>query len=214
MGFTVTRPVGTKDAAFEAYARLLRQQGKDLGNLPRIPDPANPGRAGSTSGTRRQKRSSSPTSSRSRRGKTAGTSSRPRRRRPTVRLGRSSSSWRGAGRPRLRAASRQPRHDPGSLSRLTPGVTNAFVNPQTWNDYFKTQVNLNDLVKEVAPSLTGLTLEQLTELGYAVIDADDDRTWVYVAPAGAAQVCSVARRPRVPAAAEAAAACARRCGSR
>src|SRR4051812_26858987 len=44
MGFTVTLPMGTKDAEFEAYARLLRQQGKDLSNLPRIPDPESPGR--------------------------------------------------------------------------------------------------------------------------------------------------------------------------
>src|SRR5947209_9514975 len=44
MGFTVTRPVGAKDAAFEAYVRLLRQQGKDLANLPRVPDPENPRR--------------------------------------------------------------------------------------------------------------------------------------------------------------------------
>jgi len=44
MGFTVTRPVGTKDAEFEAYVRLLRQQGKDLANLPRVPDPENPRR--------------------------------------------------------------------------------------------------------------------------------------------------------------------------
>ena len=36
MGFTVTRPVGTKDAEFEAYVRLLRQQVKDLANLPRV----------------------------------------------------------------------------------------------------------------------------------------------------------------------------------
>jgi hypothetical protein len=39
MGFTVTGPEGTKDAEFEAYARLLRQHGKHLGNLPRVPDP-------------------------------------------------------------------------------------------------------------------------------------------------------------------------------
>ena len=36
MGFTVNRRDGyTKDAEFEAYARLLRQQGVDLGRLPR-----------------------------------------------------------------------------------------------------------------------------------------------------------------------------------
>src|SRR5258708_325587 len=39
MGFTVTRAGGTKDNEFEAYARLLRQQGVDLGRLPRVPEP-------------------------------------------------------------------------------------------------------------------------------------------------------------------------------
>ena len=40
MGFTVSRnDGGNKDAEFEAYARLLRQQGVDLGKLPRAPEP-------------------------------------------------------------------------------------------------------------------------------------------------------------------------------
>jgi hypothetical protein len=44
MGFVVTGPAGTGDAEFEAYARWLHQRGKDLGNLPRVPDPQNPKR--------------------------------------------------------------------------------------------------------------------------------------------------------------------------
>ncbi len=39
MGFTVMREGGTKDIEFEAYARLLRQKGVDLSNLPRVPEP-------------------------------------------------------------------------------------------------------------------------------------------------------------------------------
>src|SRR5262245_55229893 len=40
MAFTVNRTDGgSKDAEFEAYARLLRQQGVDLGKLPRAPEP-------------------------------------------------------------------------------------------------------------------------------------------------------------------------------
>jgi hypothetical protein len=40
MAFTVSRTDGgTKDAEFEAYARLLRQQGVDLGKLPRAQEP-------------------------------------------------------------------------------------------------------------------------------------------------------------------------------
>ncbi len=40
MGFTVSRNgAGANNAEFEAYARLLHQQGLDLGKLPRVPDP-------------------------------------------------------------------------------------------------------------------------------------------------------------------------------
>ena len=39
MGFTVNHLGGTKDAEFEAYVRLLRQTGVDLGKLPRVPEP-------------------------------------------------------------------------------------------------------------------------------------------------------------------------------
>lgn len=40
MAFTVSRSDGgTKDAEFEAYARLLRQRHVDLGKLPRAPEP-------------------------------------------------------------------------------------------------------------------------------------------------------------------------------
>ncbi len=40
MAFTVSRNDGrTKDAEFEAYTRLLRQQGVDLGKMPRVPEP-------------------------------------------------------------------------------------------------------------------------------------------------------------------------------
>ena len=40
-----------------------------------------------------------------------------------------------------------------------------------------------DLAREIVPSLTGLSMERLTDLGYAVIDEDTDRTCVYVPPA-------------------------------
>ena len=39
MGFTVTHPGGTEDAEFQAYIRLLRQEGEDVGKLPRVADP-------------------------------------------------------------------------------------------------------------------------------------------------------------------------------
>ena len=62
MAFTVGRNDGfTKDAEFEAYARLLRQQGVDLGKLPRAPSQGL-GAAGCTSGIPGKKLRPSPTS--------------------------------------------------------------------------------------------------------------------------------------------------------
>ena len=40
MGFTVTRPAGTKDSEFQEYARLLRQQGVDLSRAARVLEPS------------------------------------------------------------------------------------------------------------------------------------------------------------------------------
>ena len=61
MAFTVTRSDGaTKDAEFEAYARLLRQQGIDLGKLPRAPSRA-PGVGGCMFGTLWRRRRNLPT---------------------------------------------------------------------------------------------------------------------------------------------------------
>jgi hypothetical protein len=37
--YTVAKPVGTKDAEFEAYARLLAERGIDISNAPRTEEP-------------------------------------------------------------------------------------------------------------------------------------------------------------------------------
>ena len=74
-----------------------------------------------------------------------------------------------------------------ALPNATPGATNTFIDTQTWNDFLKTQGSLSDLVEEIVPALTGLSMDQLSGLGYAVMDADTDRTWVYVPPAEAVQ---------------------------
>jgi hypothetical protein len=188
MGFTVTRPPGTKDAEFEAYVRLLRQQGKDLGNLPRVPDPANP--------TRRWVY-------------VWGTKEEAQQFADELQKETGDNGWRveptaappsnGPFRPVLFQLARRSDGSvlalhPLSLAMIReafpdarPGAANAIINTQTWNDFLTTQGRLTDLVEEIAPSLTGLSMEQLTDLGYAVIDADTDRTWLYVPPASVAE---------------------------
>src|SRR5207249_1063391 len=39
MGFTVYHSGGTRDSEFQAYVRLLRQRGVDIGKLKRVPEP-------------------------------------------------------------------------------------------------------------------------------------------------------------------------------
>jgi len=187
MGFTVTRPVGTKDAEFEAYARLLRQQGKDLGNLPRVPDPENPTRRWVYVWNTQDEAQHFADELKEQTGDadwrveptTAPPSNGPFG--PVlIQLARRSDGLAFALHPLSLAMIRKAFPD------ATPGTSNAFINTRTWDDFRTTHGGLNDLVEEIIPSLTGLGMEQLTDLGYAVIDADTDRSWVYVAPAAAA----------------------------
>jgi hypothetical protein len=188
MGFTVTRPAGRKDAEFEAYIRLLRQQGKDLANLPRVPDPENPRRQWVYVWNTQEEAQRFADELKEQTGDN-GWHVEPTAAPPSngpfgpvlIQLARRSDGLVFALHPLSRAMIQEA--FPASI----PGATNAFINSQTWNDFLKKQGILSDLVAEIVPSLTGLNLERLTDLGYAVIDADDDRTWVYVPPAGAAQ---------------------------
>ena len=185
MGFTVTRPTGTKDAEFEAYIRLLRQQGKDLGKLPRVPDPAAPHRRWVYVWNSAEEAQNFADELKERTGDAAWyveQTAAPPSEGPfgpvLVQLARRADGLSFA----LHPLSRAMIHN--GFPNVLPGVTNAFIDAQTWSDFLKTQGHLSDLVANVLPSLTGLNTDQLTDLGYAVLDADTDRTWVYVPPAG------------------------------
>jgi hypothetical protein len=188
MGFTVTGPMGTKDAEFETYARLLRQQGKDLGNLPRVPDPENPGRrwvyVWGVEAEARQfvdelKEQTGITGWRVE--ETAATPSSGPFGPVLIQLARRSDGLVLTLHPLSLAMIRE------AYPNTKPSATNTFINTQTWTDFLKTQGSLGDLLKEIVPILTGLGLNQLNDLGYAVIDADSNRTWAYVPPAGVAE---------------------------
>jgi hypothetical protein len=188
MGFTVTRPVGTKDAEFEAYVRLLRQQGKDLANLPRVPDPENPRRRWVYVWNTQEEAQQFADELKEQTGDN-GWRVEPTAAPPSngpfgpvlIQLARRSDGLVLALHPLSLAMIKQ------AFPEATPAATNVFINTQTWNDFLKTQGNLSELVEEIVPSLTGLSMHQLTDFGYAVIDTDSDRTWVYVPPAGVAQ---------------------------
>ena len=189
MGFTVTGPVGTKDAEFEAYARLLRQQGKDLGNLPRVPDPENPRRRWVYVWNTQEEAQQFADELKEQTGgndwrvePTAAPPSNGPFGPVLIQLARRSD---GSG---VGAAPPEPGHDPGSFPECDTGRhqrLHQLADLATTSG--RREGTLSDLVKGIVPSLTGLSMDQLTDLGYAVIDADTDRTWVYVPPAGVAQ---------------------------
>lgn len=186
MGYTVTRSAGTKDAEFETYLRLLRQQGKALGNLPRVPDPENPQRRWVHVWDTREEAQQFADEL------TAETGANGWHVEPTT----VPPSVGPFGPVRIQLARRSDGLmfvlHPLSLAMIqeayptaAPAASNTFVTTQTWNDYLTTHRSLRQLVAELLPSLTGLKLDQLHELGYAVIDADDERTHVYQPPAAA-----------------------------
>jgi hypothetical protein len=67
------------------------------------------------------------------------------------------------------------------------GVSMVSVDTQTWNDFRKTRGELADLVRQIAPGLTGLSGDQLENLGYVVLDDQSGQTVVFVPPAEVAQ---------------------------
>jgi len=188
MGFTVTRPGDTKDAEFETYTRLLRQQGKNLGNLPRVPDPENPRRRWVYVWNTQEEAQQFANELKEQTGENGWrveSTAAPPSIGPfgplLLQLARRADGLVLALHPLSLAMIREAFPD------AKPAASNVFLNTQTWNNFLKTQGTLSDLVEELVPSLTGLNKNQRMDLGYAVIDADTDRTWVYVPPAGVAQ---------------------------
>jgi hypothetical protein len=185
MGFTVTLPGGTKDSEFEAYVRLLRQQGKNLGNLPRVPAPEDPSRRWVYVWSREEEAQQFAHDLEKQTGSVGWhvvETKAPPSNGPfgsvLIQLARRSDGLLFALHPLSLAMIRE------AFPKAKPGATSTFVDTPTWTDFLKTRGTLSDLVAEIVPPLTALRMERLTELGYAVLDADNDRTWVYVPPAG------------------------------
>ena len=184
MAYTVTHPAGfTKDFEFEAYARLLRQTGKDLGHLPRVPDPEAPERRWLYVWNNRPEAEKF---ARDLERQTRGTqwqvvaTAAPPSEGPfgpiLLQLARRSDGLVISLHPLSLALIRD------AFPNAKPAGSNTFVDSQTWSNFLGTQGTLRDLVWNILPSLTGLSSPDLTSLGYAVVDADRDKTWVYVPP--------------------------------
>jgi hypothetical protein len=188
MGFTVYRPGGITDSAFLDYARLLRQSGIDLGKLPRILEPE---------GGRHwlhlwNNRAEAEAFVEEIRGET------------------SDSAWEvlevdspGADGPLGPAVIQLLRQGDGLTLTLHPlsrvvirsafpqtvsATTYATLDLDSWRDFRRVRGGLAELVRQVAPNLTGLNPAELDVLGYSVVDADTNETLVSVLPAVPAQV--------------------------
>lgn len=189
MPFTVSRTDGgAKDAEFEAYARLLRQQGVDLGKLPRAPEPETGRRwlyvwqnqedaeAFAKELNKRTRDShwaviavESPPSE----GPMG----------PIIaQVGRRSTGLVFELHPLSRTMI-QSAYPAANLSTNT-----VSINFTTLQDFTTTHGSIEELAAELLPVMTGLPLDELQKLGYALIEDGTDRTLVYVKPGEIAQV--------------------------
>lgn len=183
MGFTVNRnDAGTKDAEFEAYARLLRQRGVDLGRLPRAPEPRTGRRWLYVWDSRENAQEFADELSR-RTGDDAWIVVQvdaPPSEGPMgpiiVQVGRRATGLAFGLHPLSRAMIRSA--FPDAKGR----AATVSINFETYQDFKTTHGSIDDLAREVVPTLTGLTLEELQELGYALIEDDTGRTLVFVPP--------------------------------
>jgi hypothetical protein len=183
MAFTVHRNDGmTKDAEFEAYARLLRQKGVDLGKLPRAPEP----------GTRRRwlyvwdSREMAQDFADELRKRTRDNAwvvvevDAPPSEGPMgpiiVQVGRRANGLAFGLHPLSRAMISS------AFPKAKASATTVSINFETWNDFQTTHGNMADLAREVVPTLTGLQTQELEKLGYALIEDDTDRTLVFERP--------------------------------
>ncbi len=183
MSFVVTHAVEKGEAPFAAYARLLRQRGENLSDLPRVEDPSEPGRRWVRAWTTEEEAARFADELKAETGDDAwcvvstslSPSNGPFGPLP-IHLTRSSDRLTFALHPLSRAVIH------GVYPDALPVATTTAIGGEEWRD-FRARATLADLVLNLAPALTGLDMAQLNDLGYALMDADTERTCVYVPPA-------------------------------
>jgi hypothetical protein len=183
MAFTVSRNNGgTKDADFAAYARLLRQQGVDLGKLPRAPEPG-AGRRWLYVWDSPEKAQAFADELRKRTGdnawvivEVAATPSEGPMGPIIVQVGRRASGLVFGLHPSSRAMIQS------AFPEANMAATTVSINFETFQDFLDTLGSVEDLAREVVPTLTGLKLQELEKLGYALIEDDTNRTLAFERP--------------------------------
>lgn len=183
MPFTVSRSdCGTKDAEYEAYARLLRQQGVDLGKLPRAPEPGTNRRWLYVWSSREAAQAFADKLIR-RTGDNAWTVvevAAPPSEGPlgpiVVQVGRRADGLVFGLHPLSRSMI-ESAYPHAKVSAAT-----VSINFDTWHDYSITHGDIDTLGRDIIPTLTGLSAHEIDALGYALIEDDTGRTLVYVPP--------------------------------
>ena len=184
MSFTVTRSEETSDAEFVDYLQILRYQGRELNHFPRIPDPEHPGLRWAP---------------------VFDTQDAAQKFVSDLLEGTLLTGWRielitipssfGPFGPLMFELTQRSYGVAISLHPWSRSVLRlAFPEARSaatlintsldiWEEYKTKYGTFRDLVDEVVPLLTGLRIDQLREVGYAVYDDDDRRTRVSVPPA-------------------------------
>jgi hypothetical protein len=189
MAFAVSRNgARTKNGEFEAYVRLLRQQGIDLGKVPRVREPGT-GRRWLYAWDSREKAQAfaEELKKRTRDGawlvvEVAATPSEGPMGPIIVQVGRRSSGLAFGLHPSSRAMILSAFPDAKGMANTVS------INFETFQDFLTTHGSIKDLAREVVPTLTGLMLHELEKLGYSLIEDDTDRTLVFVQPGDLVQV--------------------------
>ncbi len=181
MVFTVTRNNGqTKDSEFEDYARLLRQQGVDLGKLPRVPEPGT-GRRWLHVWDSREKAQAFATelSKRTHNSWIPVEVNAPPSEGPMgplfIQVGRRSNGLVFGLHPLSRAMIQT------AFPASKTYVATVSINFETHSELHATH-NINQLTSAVVPTLTGLTAQELKQVGYTLLEEDTERTLVFVQP--------------------------------
>jgi len=183
MPFTVTRPGGMTDAEFIWYSRRLSQQGLDLGKLARILDPD----AGRRWLVVFDERRPAEAFAESLAGSTGRTDWVVRETNGGVSVGplgpvlihvsREGETRFVATNPLSRAMLR------GAFPDALPILTRGEIAAEAWQAYHAPRADLAELVWELAPVLTGVSLADLDDIGYALLDDDTRQTLLFIPPA-------------------------------
>ncbi len=183
MPFTVTRSPGMTAADFIWYSRRLSQQGKDLGRLPRILEPET-GRHWLVVFEDRTDAVAFAETLASCTGRddwavleTNGSVSIGPLGPVLIHVSREGNARFVATNPLSRALLRSAFPD------AIPVLVRGEIGPDSWAAYHAPRADLAELIWELAPILTGVSLADLDDLGYVLLDDDTRETILAIPPA-------------------------------